>query len=83
VTYVTALLVQPDGGILVGGDFSGFGDVATPGLVRLNSDGSLDSSFSLPAGVGALAIQSLQMDKTGRILLIGGLESLTLESHCI
>jgi uncharacterized delta-60 repeat protein len=45
---VTALAVQ-DNKIFVAGDFSAYNSVAVPGLVRLNNDGSMDTSFNPPA----------------------------------
>ncbi len=49
--YVTTLAVQPDGKVLVGGRFTSFDGVDRGRVARLNSDGSLDSSFG--SGVGA------------------------------
>ena len=42
---VRALLVQPDGKVLIGGDFTHFNGVPRNYIARLNSDGSLDTSF--------------------------------------
>ena len=42
---VAALAVQPDGRILVGGDFASFDNVARGGVVRLWPDGSVDETF--------------------------------------
>jgi len=65
-----ALAVQPDGKILVGGEFHQFGGLACSGLFRLLPDGSVDRGFKLSAvpspGVNAIVIQP-----DGRIL-IGG-----------
>lgn len=47
---VRAVVVQPDGKIIIGGDFTHVGGVARDGLARLNPDGSVDSSFA--PGVG-------------------------------
>ena len=43
------VVLQSDGRILVGGFFNGFGFNPANGLVRLNPDGSLDSSFDSSA----------------------------------
>jgi uncharacterized delta-60 repeat protein len=66
--YATA--IQPDGKILVAGDFTSINETSRTNIARLNTDGSLDSSFN-PArgpngGVNALAIQT-----NGKIV-IGG-----------
>jgi uncharacterized delta-60 repeat protein len=55
---VWALLIQPDGKILVGGDFPQVGGQPHENLARLNSNGSLDTTFNpeLDSYVKALAI---------------------------
>ena len=42
---VFALAIQPDGRILVGGDFTSFNGAAASGLIRLNADLTRDESF--------------------------------------
>ncbi|HEY6166600.1 MAG TPA: Calx-beta domain-containing protein, partial [Verrucomicrobiae bacterium] len=46
---VRALVVQPDGRILVGGSFTNFNGQSRGRLARVNGDGSLDPTF-LPSG---------------------------------
>jgi uncharacterized delta-60 repeat protein len=48
---ISAVAIQPDGKILVGGGFTLFNNAAKPRLTRLNTDGSLDQSFN--AGTGS------------------------------
>jgi uncharacterized delta-60 repeat protein len=43
---VNDIIVQPDGKILVSGGFETVNGAARTGIVRLNSDGSLDASFN-------------------------------------
>ncbi len=64
--FVKVFLEQPDGKVLVGGEMTVGG--VTRGLVRLNADGTLDSTFQsrLDKGIEALALQS-----DGKIL-VGG-----------
>ena len=53
------IAVQVDGRVVVAGAFTSFGGSAVPPLVRLNVDGTLDTSFSpgaINGGVNALAI---------------------------
>jgi len=65
---VTALAVQPDGKILVGGTFKRTDSPS--GLVRLNPDGSLDAGFHIGDGVdGSVSAVTVQPD--GKIM-IGG-----------
>jgi uncharacterized delta-60 repeat protein len=59
---VYAIKIQDDGKILVGGDFSSFNGLAQYGIIRLNSDGTADTTFNANTsdayGVLSLAIQS-------------------------
>ena len=41
-----SLVIQPDGKILLGGQFTTWNGISRAGLVRLHSDGSLDTSFA-------------------------------------
>lgn len=65
---VSALAVQADGKILVGGRFDSLSGQARKYLGRLNPDGSLDTTFSAEANGVVLSI-AIQSD--GRIL-VGG-----------
>src|SRR5215831_11786815 len=66
---VSATCVQPDGKIPIGGNFSNVNGSACSGLARLNSDGSLDSAFSLSAGTNWIRAIALQAE--GKIA-VGG-----------
>lgn len=57
ISEIAALAVQADGKILVGGRFDSFAGQPFNGLVRLNADGSVDSTFN--AGAGGLDAQGL------------------------
>ncbi len=67
---VRVIVRQSDGKVLVAGDFYVFNGVYSPNIVRLNTDGSMDTTFSSGFGVdGRIHCMALQAD--GRIL-IGG-----------
>ncbi|MCD0470040.1 delta-60 repeat domain-containing protein [Flavobacterium sp. JAS] len=61
---IEAVLIQPDGKILVAGRFNSFNGNTFARLVRLNSNGSIDSGFNIGNGfdknVYAIALQSDQ-----------------------
>ena len=67
---VTCNIMQNDGKIIVGGQFTNFQGQSQNRLIRLNSDGSKDISFNVGSGfnqyVGCLAIQN------DRKILVGG-----------
>ncbi len=67
---------QLDGKILIGGDFTTYAGASASRLVRLNSDGSLDTAFSAAVGAGASqAINEIVPLSDGRIVLSGGFTS--------
>lgn len=69
--FVRALVVQPDGKILVGGRFLLRAEELTHGyLVRLNPDGSLDTDFRIGTGPDG-DVRAIALDLDGAIL-IGG-----------
>ncbi|MDQ2773190.1 MAG: hypothetical protein M3Y54_22115, partial [Bacteroidota bacterium] len=74
---VFALVVQADGKMLVGGNFTSYkGNAAVPDkLLRLNADGSLDTSFN-PGGTGfSNAVTALALQVDGKVLVGGSFTS--------
>ena len=80
---VSALALAPNGDIYVAGFFEGFDGTSTGGLVRLNSDGSRDTSFSPgPTNFGGLApVFAMQIQSDGQ-LVVGG-EFATVDSVAV
>ena len=66
---VTALAVQPDGKILVGGLFGQVNGVAENNFARLNADGSVDTTFVGP-GYGNV-VNSVLLQPDGKVLVEG------------
>ena len=60
--------IQTDGKILAAGDFLTYNGTALPGIVRINTDGSIDNTFSV--NVSGL-VRSVALQPNGKIL-IGG-----------
>lgn len=72
---VNSVEAQSDGKIYVGGTFTNWAGVKTPGIVRLNTDGSLDGSF-LPRHTCAFPqVQALLPDGSGGVYIGGFIES--------
>ncbi len=69
---VYTLAVQPDGKIIIGGDFSTVNGTAVVRLARLNADGSLDAAFN-PGVNGAVRSVLVQLD--GKIVIAGSFTS--------
>ncbi len=66
---VRAVVVQPDGKILVSGFFEGFNGLAKNGITRLNADGSNDDSYSV-AGANAVVL-SIALQPDGKMIVSG------------
>lgn len=72
--WIHATALQPDQKLLIGGRFTTVNGVARNKLARLNTDGTLDTSFNANALIGALnehVVRSIQVLPGGKIL-IGG-----------
>ncbi|HVS51805.1 MAG TPA: hypothetical protein VHD62_05565 [Opitutaceae bacterium] len=65
---VTALALQADGKLIVGGSFSNIAGQPRVGLARLNADGTLDPSFSAQLG-STLGIYAIAVQPDGRIVV--------------
>lgn len=67
---VTASVLQPDGKIVAVGNFSIYNGVNVGRLVRINTDGSIDASFTTNNGVGFnYAAQDVTLQSDGKILI--------------
>ena len=75
------LALQPDGKILVGGNFTTLAGQARRSLGRLNADGSLDTSFTSEIGGAQPWVQSLAVQADGKILVGGWFTTLAGESR--
>jgi len=69
---VYALAVQPDGKILVGGDFTTLGGKPRTSLGRLNADGTVDDSFVPQVGGDIPIVYALALQSDGKIIVSGG-----------
>lgn len=62
--------LQPDGKVLIGGDFTSFDGAGRNSIARLNTDGSLDSSFDPGTGVD-LIVYKTALQPDGKVLVAG------------
>ena len=71
-SFVSSVLLQDDGKILVGGNFTNFNGNVRNRLIRLNSDGTEDTAFYTNLGTGFdLSILDLALQTDGDILAQG------------
>ncbi len=67
---VKCIYIQSDGKILVGGSFSNYKGVSANDFIRLNSDGSKDSSLDIGTGFNG-SVNSIAVQSDNKIILGG------------
>ena len=70
---VTDIALQPDGKVLISGDFSRVNGVGRQGVARLNDDGSLDATFDAAANSSVFTVE---LQPGGKILVGGSFTSI-------
>ncbi len=68
---IHASLVQPDGRILIGGNYTSFDGTARNGIARLNADGTLDTAFDPGTGTDS-PVRALGLRTDGTVVIGGG-----------
>jgi uncharacterized delta-60 repeat protein len=61
--------VQSDGKVIVGGNFTSYNGINKQKLIRLNSDGSIDSNFNISFSTSTLEVLKIIILADGRIFL--------------
>lgn len=69
---IYAVAIQSDGKIIAGGSFSKYQGVAQSYLIRLNPDGTKDTSFVMGSGFSGSSVYSLIIQNDGKIIVGGG-----------
>jgi uncharacterized delta-60 repeat protein len=69
-SFVNSILVQPDGKLLIGGAFTSYNGTTANRIIRLNPNGSIDTTFSYGTGFSN-EVKSIIKQPDGK-LLIGG-----------
>ncbi|WP_230392535.1 T9SS sorting signal type C domain-containing protein [Flavobacterium sp. LC2016-01] len=68
---IYASCIQPDGKILIGGNFTSYNGISIGRLIRLNTDGSFDSSFNTSTGATTGIIYDIALQSDGKIIICG------------
>lgn len=68
---ITKILIQPDGKIIVAGNFTTYNNKPVKGLVRLNKNGSLDKTFDAELTDSILSIHQIAMLPDGKLIIAG------------
>lgn len=71
---VQSVAVQPDGKVVIGGDFSSYNTFNRSGIARLNFDGQIDHSFDPGTGVAGF-VRAVALQADGKILVGGGFDA--------
>ncbi|MFD1873758.1 IPT/TIG domain-containing protein [Hymenobacter bucti] len=75
VGTVSAIIVQPDSKLLIGGYLQTVNNVARGSIIRLNADGSLDATFTSTNGVVNSTVLAMVRQPDGKIVAGGGFTS--------
>ncbi len=74
---VNTVGIQPDGKIIIGGDFAAVSGVARGGVARLNPDGTLDPTFTPGAGTDG-PVYAVRLQPDGKALIGGAFDRVDL-----
>jgi uncharacterized delta-60 repeat protein len=70
---VLATAIQGDGKIILGGNFSTFNGIQVNKIVRLNEDGSIDTTFNSSSFNSITNIKTIVIQSNGKIIIGGSL----------
>ncbi len=75
---VYAMAVQSDDKIVVGGSFTGINGTTSNRIARLNSDGTLDTTFTtnIGTGFGATRVNTIAIQSDGKIVVGGSFSTI-------
>ncbi len=65
---------QPNGKVIIAGNFTSYNNVSINRLARLNSNGSLDTSFNVGTGANNAVINAV-LQPDGKIIIVGNFTS--------
>ncbi|WP_426094106.1 delta-60 repeat domain-containing protein [Flavobacterium sp. DSR2-3-3] len=68
---VYCAIIQPDGKIILGGSFTSFNSANASRLVRINSDGSLDTTFNTAIAASSGVMYSISLQTDGNLIVVG------------
>ncbi|MFQ3590922.1 MAG: BACON domain-containing carbohydrate-binding protein, partial [Chloracidobacterium sp.] len=69
---VSAMALQPDGRVVIGGDFTSVGGSSRNRIARLSASGGLDPTFDPGSGITGGVVWSVAVQANGRVLVGGG-----------
>lgn len=79
-SYVNALVIQPDGRMVIGGTFVAVNGVYRRAVARINENGSLDAAFD-PGEAADNFVYALALQADGKVLVGGGFSTMGGEAR--
>lgn len=67
---VSTIAIQPDGKILIGGQFTSYNGTTCNRIARLNPNGTIDTSFHIGTGANSY-VEEIALQTDGKILIAG------------
>ena len=64
------MILESDGKILCGGDFTGYSGASSNNLIRLNNNGTIDTSFNVGSGFNG-KVKDIKLQSTGNVICVG------------
>jgi uncharacterized delta-60 repeat protein len=74
-SQVQGFIIQPDNRVVLWGGLLTFGSTTLPGIARVNTDGTLDTSFNPGFGISSGSISAVAVQAGGKLLVIGSFSS--------
>ena len=71
---ITAIVIQADGKVIIGGEFTSFNGIGVNRIARLNIDGTLDTTFNVGTGLNNI-VYSLLLQADGKIIASGAFDN--------
>lgn len=72
--YISSTTIQSDGKILIGGAFSNYNGTSRKCIARINTDGSLDSTFNVGSSVNYI-VNSISIQSNEKIIIGGSFDT--------
>jgi len=73
--YVQSVAIQPDWKNIIGGSFTTYKWVSANRIIRLNKDGSIDTTFNIGSGFNIGSVTTITIQADGKVLVGGYLNT--------
>lgn len=77
---VFAMALQPDGRVIIGGQFTSVNGVSRNRVARLNADGTFDASFDPASGADDI-VYALGLESDGKVIIGGSFSTVDQRAH--